>query len=108
MTTIVNDGMGPWFEFYSVTAGVGATLMGLLFVAVSINAPAILGTGQDKSKRLAEQGFSKFLGRHHCFAPRSVPADQAIQSRHRHNLCDRYVRFLGISAALPDPHETRG
>ena len=57
---LVNDAMRPWVEFYSVTAAVAATLMGLLFVAVSINAAAILGAGQDMSKRLAEQAFQSY------------------------------------------------
>jgi hypothetical protein len=43
-----------------VTGAVAATFMGLLFVAVSINAAAILGVGQDQSKRLAEQAFQSY------------------------------------------------
>jgi hypothetical protein len=56
----VNEDMRPWFEFYSVTGAVAATLMGLLFVAVSINAALILGAGQEHSKRLAEQAFQSY------------------------------------------------
>jgi hypothetical protein len=56
----MNDDMRPWFEFYSVVGGAAATLMGLLFVSVSINAPAIIGAGQDHTKRLAEQAFQNY------------------------------------------------
>jgi hypothetical protein len=53
--------MQIWFEFHSVMAGAAATLMGLLFVAVSINAPAILGEVHQNAKRLAEQAFQNYL-----------------------------------------------
>jgi hypothetical protein len=53
--------MQPWFQFYAVTAGAAATLLGLLFVTVSMNAAAILGSGHEGSKRLAEQAFQNYL-----------------------------------------------
>src|SRR5580698_10174066 len=56
------DTMNAWHEFYDVVAGVAATLLGLLFVSVSLNAEAILGSGNKHSKRLAEQAFQNYLG----------------------------------------------
>jgi len=53
--------MQGWFGFYSTIGGIAATLLGLLFVAVSINASAILGDADEDSKRLAEQAFQNFL-----------------------------------------------
>jgi hypothetical protein len=53
--------MQGWLEFYAVTAGAAATLLGLLFVAVSINATVILGEAREDSKRLVEQAFQNYL-----------------------------------------------
>jgi hypothetical protein len=54
--------MNAWHEFYAVIAGAAATLLGLVFVSVSLNAEAILGAGNKHSKRLAEQAFQNYLG----------------------------------------------
>ena len=54
--------MNEWHEFYNVVAGVAATLLGLLFVSVSLNAEVILGSGNKHSRRLAEQAFQNYLG----------------------------------------------
>jgi len=53
--------MQGWFEFYSTIGGIAATLLGLLFVAVSINASVVLGEAHENSKRLAEQAFQNYL-----------------------------------------------
>jgi hypothetical protein len=53
--------MQGWSEFYTVTAGAAATLMGLLFVVVSMNGAAILGAAHQHSRRLAEQAFQNYL-----------------------------------------------
>jgi len=56
--------MQVWFGFYAVVGGATATLMGLLFVAVSINAAAVLSVQNDEyghSRRLAEQAFYKYV-----------------------------------------------
>ena len=53
--------MQGWFGFYAAIGGFAATLLGLLFVAVSINAAAILGNAHENSKRLAEQAFQNYL-----------------------------------------------
>lgn len=51
--------MQAWFGFYSAVGGFAATLLGLLFVAISVNAQAILG---DPNTRLAaEQAFQNYL-----------------------------------------------
>ena len=56
-----HDAMNAWHEFYDVIAGASATLLGLLFVSVSLNAEVILGSENKHSKRLAEQAFSNYL-----------------------------------------------
>ncbi|MEJ1970601.1 MAG: hypothetical protein WDN03_18535 [Rhizomicrobium sp.] len=53
--------MQQWFGFYSVIGGAAVTLLGLLFVAVSINAAAVLGEAHGNSRRLAEQAFQNYL-----------------------------------------------
>jgi len=51
--------MQAWSGFYATIAAASATLLGLLFVAVSINAES-LGPGHEDSRRLAEQGFQNY------------------------------------------------
>ena len=53
--------MQVWFQFYAVAAGASAALLGLLFVAVSMNAHAILGGDHATARRLAEQAFQNYL-----------------------------------------------
>ena len=53
--------MQPWLQFYSVIAGAAAALLGLLFVAVSVNAALILGAGHESSRHLAEQAFQNYV-----------------------------------------------
>jgi hypothetical protein len=50
-----------WSQLYSVTGGSAATLLGLLFVAVSINASTALGKMHQNSRRLAEQSFQNYV-----------------------------------------------
>jgi hypothetical protein len=52
--------MQNWSGFYATIAAAAATLLGLLFVAISINAES-LGPGHEDSRRLAEQGFQNYL-----------------------------------------------
>ena len=53
--------MQAWFEFYAVIGAAAATLTGLLFVAMSMNAAAALSKGPRGSRRLAEQAFENYL-----------------------------------------------
>ena len=53
--------MQSWSQFYKTIAAPSAALLGLLFVAVSINAPAALGSDRVASKRLTEQAFQNYL-----------------------------------------------
>jgi hypothetical protein len=53
--------MQLWSEFYTMTGGAAATLFGLFFVAVSINAAATLGAAHEGSTRLAGQAFQNYL-----------------------------------------------
>ena len=53
--------MQAWAGFYTATAAASAALLGLLFVVVSINAPAALGPDEAVSRRLTEQAFQNYL-----------------------------------------------
>jgi hypothetical protein len=53
--------MQAWNQFYEMIGGVAATLLGLLFVSVSLNAELILGSEHKHSRRLAEQAFQNYL-----------------------------------------------
>ena len=53
--------MQAWNQFYEMIGGAAATLLGLLFVSVSLNAETILGSEHKHSRRLAEQAFQNYL-----------------------------------------------
>ena len=53
--------MQAWSGFFATIATAAATLLGLLFVAISINAAQSLGAGHDDTRRLAEQGFANYF-----------------------------------------------
>jgi hypothetical protein len=53
--------MQIWFGFYAMTGAAAATLMGLLFVAVSLNSAAILNEEHGHARRLAEQAFQNYV-----------------------------------------------
>jgi hypothetical protein len=53
--------MQDWFGFYTVIGGATATLMGLLFVSVSINAATILHDAHGHSRRMAQQAFQNYI-----------------------------------------------
>src|SRR5471030_2704228 len=53
--------MQAWFNFYTFIGEAAATLTGLLFVAMSMNAVAALSRGPQGSRRLAEQAFENYL-----------------------------------------------
>jgi hypothetical protein len=48
-------------QFYEVIGGAAATLLGLLFVSVSMNAEIILSIAHKHSRTLAEQAFQNYL-----------------------------------------------
>jgi hypothetical protein len=53
--------MRPWFEFFTLIGTAAATLMGLLFVSLSLNPAAALQKGPEGSRRHAEQAFENYL-----------------------------------------------
>ena len=53
--------MQAWAGFFTTIATASATLLGLLFVAISVNAAESLGAGHDDTHRLAEQGFANYF-----------------------------------------------
>jgi hypothetical protein len=71
--------MQAWHDYYQMTGGVAATLLGLLFVSVSLNADVILGPGHEHSRRLAEQAFQNYMAvlviSLLVFFPEIAPAD---------------------------------
>jgi hypothetical protein len=50
-----------WHDFFGMLGGAAATLLGLLFVSVSINAEVILGESHKHAMDLAEQAFQNYL-----------------------------------------------
>jgi hypothetical protein len=53
--------MDGWHDFHQMIGATAATLLGLLFVSVSLNAETILGEQHQHSRRLAEQAFQSYL-----------------------------------------------
>jgi hypothetical protein len=50
-----------WHDFFMLSGGASATLLGLLFVALSLNADLIFSGHAPQLKPLAEQAFRNFL-----------------------------------------------
>lgn len=53
--------MPGWSTFFELVGGAAATLLGLLFVAVSVNTDKILGDAHAHSRLLAEQAFQNYF-----------------------------------------------
>src|SRR5580698_8282029 len=53
--------MQAWSTFYATIGAASATLLGLLFVAVSVNAKAALGSGDRLTTAMTEQAFQNYL-----------------------------------------------
>jgi hypothetical protein len=53
--------MQAWTQFYTAIGTASAGLLGLLFVAVSINVSAAFGPDEAVSRRLTEQAFQNYL-----------------------------------------------
>jgi hypothetical protein len=53
--------MQLWTQFYAAIGTASAALLGLLFVAVSINVSAAFGPDEAVSTRLTEQAFQNYL-----------------------------------------------
>jgi hypothetical protein len=53
--------MQAWSTFYATIGAASATLLGLLFVAVSVNAKAALGSGDRLTSAMTEQAFQNYL-----------------------------------------------
>jgi len=50
-----------WHDYFGMLGAAAATLLGLLFVSVSINADTILGASHKHSMHLAEQAFHNYV-----------------------------------------------
>ena len=53
--------MQYWSGFYGVLAAAAATLLGLLFVSVSIDVASRSGAARSGSRRIAEQAFQNYV-----------------------------------------------
>ena len=53
--------MQSWSSYFGTLGGASATLLGLLFVAVSVNASATLGSHDRLTRDVAEQAFQNYL-----------------------------------------------
>jgi hypothetical protein len=53
--------MQAWSTYFATIGAASATLLGLLFVAVSVNASAALGAGDRLTRDLTEQAFQNYL-----------------------------------------------
>ena len=52
--------LANWHDFYVTMATASASLIGLLFVALSINLDAVSGPSRDDLRAFAEQAFASF------------------------------------------------
>lgn len=50
-----------WHDYFGMLGAAGATLLGLLFVSVSINADIIIGATHKRTMHLAEQAFQNYV-----------------------------------------------
>ncbi len=50
-----------WHDYFGMLGAAAATLLGLLFVSVSINADIILGASHKHSMHLAQQAFHNYI-----------------------------------------------
>jgi hypothetical protein len=104
--------MQAWFDFYAVIGAAAATLTGLLFVALSMNAAAALSKGPTGSRRLAEQAFENYLAVLMVSLLALFP-DMSLLSFGRATLLVTaswtvwVVVRLYQAAAAPSAHETR-
>jgi hypothetical protein len=53
--------MQAWHDFFALLGGAGATLLGLLFVSVSLHARSILDPAHRNAKHLAEQAYHNYV-----------------------------------------------
>jgi hypothetical protein len=55
------DALREWHDFYLLAGTAAATLLGLLFIAVTLNADLILAGTRPHIKRVAEQAFQNYI-----------------------------------------------
>src|ERR1051325_11210391 len=55
------DILREWHDFYLLAGTAAATLHGLLFIAVTLNADLILSGSRPHIKRVAEQAFQNYI-----------------------------------------------
>lgn len=53
--------MQAWHDFFGLLGGAGATLLGLLFVSVSLHAGSILDPTHRDARHLAEQAYHNYI-----------------------------------------------
>ena len=55
------EALREWHDFYMLAGTAAATLLGLLFIAVTLNADLILAASRPHTKRVAEQAFQNYI-----------------------------------------------
>src|SRR5215472_3121331 len=55
------EALREWHDFYLLAGTAAATLLGLLFIAVTLNADLILAGSRPHTKRVAEQAFQNYI-----------------------------------------------
>ena len=55
------EALREWHDFYLLAGTAAATLLGLLFIAVTLNADLILAGSRPHTKRIAEQAFQNYI-----------------------------------------------
>ena len=61
METTFAEGVFKWHDFYFLAGTAAGSLIGLLFVAVSLHLELISSPGQGQARVLAEQTFASFI-----------------------------------------------
>ena len=96
--------MQIWFEFYTVIGGATATLLGLLFVAVSINV-SDSKRGVRKLKAFGRTGASELPRRIVGFIARPVSVIEVVGAWVCNVGIDSGVGCLGADAPIPSAQE---
>lgn len=104
--------MATWSSFFGLIGGASATMTGLLFVAMSMNAVVALSRGPRGSRRLAEQAFENYLAVLMVSLLALIPDMTSITfGRTTLAVTATWTVWVGVrlyqAAAEPSVHETR-
>ena len=94
--------MQAWFNFYAVLGTSAAALMGLLFVATSLNAAAALTGGPQGLRGLTQQAFENYLAVLMVSLLALFPDMASGHLRPGNAAGHRHLERLGDRALVPD------